>query len=164
MAPGTILAKVAQPWKLKAELKIAETQAKDILLGQVAAIDTRNGIIPGKVTRIDPAVQNGTVTVDVKLEGALPDGARPDLSVDGTITLEKLDNVVYVGRPVFGQANSLVTLFKLEPDGKHASRVQVKLGKSSVNTIEVLQGLSEGDQVILSDTSAWDAYDRIRLN
>jgi HlyD family secretion protein len=164
VAPGTILAKVAQPWKLKAELKIAETQAKDILLGQVAAIDTRNGIIPGKVTRIDPAVQNGTVTVDVKLEGALPDGARPDLSVDGTITLEKLDNVVYVGRPVFGQANSLVTLFKLEPDGKHASRVQVKLGKSSVNTIELLEGLQPGDQVVLSDMSAWDAHSRIRLN
>ncbi len=164
VAPGTILAKVAQPWKLKAELKIAETQAKDILLGQVAAIDTRNGIIPGKVSRIDPAVQNGTVTVDVKLEGALPQGARPDLSVDGTVTLEKLDNVVFVGRPVFGQANSLVTLFKLEQDGRHASRVQVKLGRSSVNTIELLEGLQPGDQVVLSDMSAWDAHNRIRLN
>jgi HlyD family secretion protein len=164
VAPGTILAKVAQPWKLKAELKIAETQAKDILLGQIAAVDTRNGIIPGKVSRIDPAVQNGTVTVDVKLEGELPQGARPDLSVDGTVTLEKLGNVVYVGRPVFGQPNSLVTLFKLEPDGKHASRVQVKLGRSSVNTIEILEGLQPSDQVVLSDMSAWDAHNRIRLN
>ncbi len=163
-APGAILAKVAQPWKLKAELKIAETQAKDILLGQVSAIDTRNGVIPGRVTRIDPAVLNGTVTVDVKLEGALPQGARPDLSVDGTIQLEKLDDVIYVGRPVFGQANSLVGLFKLEADGKHASRMQVKLGRTSVNTIEILEGLRPTDQVVLSDMSAWDAHDRVRLN
>jgi HlyD family secretion protein len=163
VAAGTILAKVAQPWKLKAELKIAETQAKDILLGLPAQIDTRNGVIPGKVVRIDPAVVNGTRTVDVKLAGELPAGAVPDLSVDGTITIEKLDDVVYVGRPVFGQANSVVTLFKIEPDGKHASRVQVKFGRNSVNTIEILEGLQPGDRVLLSDMSAWDAYNRIRL-
>lgn len=164
VTPGTNLARVAQPQRLKAELKIAETQAKDIVLGQVASIDTRNGIVPGRVVRIDPAVQQGTVTVDVALEGPLPQGARPDLSVDGTIELERLENVVHVGRPVNGQANSVVGLFKLDPDGKNASRIQVKLGRSSVNTIEIVEGLKPGEQVILSDTSAWDAYDRIRLN
>jgi HlyD family secretion protein len=162
--PGAVLAKVAQPWKLKAELKIAETQAKDILIGQVAQIDTRNGIVDGKVVRIDPAVLNGTVTVDVKLEGELPQGARPDLSVDGTVELERLSEVVFVGRPVFGQPNSLVGLFKLESDGKHASQTTVRLGRSSVNTIEIVEGLNVGDQVILSDMSAWDAHKRIRLN
>ena len=161
---GTALAKVAQPSHLKAVLKIAETQVKDVTIGQPAQIDTRNGLIPGKVSRIDPAVLNGTVDVDVRLEGALPQGARPDLSVDGTIQLEKLDDVVYVGRPVFGQAESTVTLFKLEPEGKYANRVQVKLGRSSVNTIEIRDGLRVSDQVILSDMSAWDQYDRIRLN
>jgi HlyD family secretion protein len=164
VTPGTQLAKVAQPWKLKAELKIAETQAKDIAIGQVAQIDTRNGVIPGRVIRIDPAVVNGTVTVDCSLEGELPPGARPDLSVDGTVEIERLADVVYVGRPVFGQANSLITLFKLEADGKHASRVQVRLGRSSVNTIEILEGLQVGDRVILSDMSAQDGRDRIRLN
>jgi HlyD family secretion protein len=162
--PGAILAKVAQPWKLKAELKIAETQAKDILIGQVAQIDTRNGVVNGRVVRIDPAVVNGTVTVDVKLEGELPQGARPDLSVDGTVELERLSEVVYVGRPVFGQPNSLVGLFKLESDGRHASQTTVRLGRSSVNTIEIVEGLNVGDQVILSDMSAWDAHKRIRLN
>jgi len=161
---GTNLARVAQPHKLKAELKIAETQAKDIQIGQKAEVDTRNGIILGRVSRIDPAVQQGTVTVDVRLEGELPPGARPDLSVDGTIEIETLVNVLYVGRPTFGQPNSTVGLFRLEPDGKHASRVQVKLGRSSVNNVEILDGLRLGDQVILSDMSAWDAYDRIRLN
>ncbi len=160
---GTILAKVAQPWKLKAELKIAETQAKDIVLGQIASIDTRNGVVPGKVSRIDPAVQNGTVTVDVRLEGELPQGARPDLSVDGTIELERLNDVLYVGRPVIGQPNSMVGLFKLDPQTKEANRVTVRLGRSSVNTIEVLDGLKVGDQVILSDMSAWDAHNRIEL-
>jgi HlyD family secretion protein len=164
VAIGTILAKVAQPSKLKAELKIAETQAKDIMIGQLAQIDTRNGIIQGRVSRIDPAVQNGTVTVDVRLEGELPQGARPDLSVDGTVELERLNDVVYVGRPVFGQPNSTITLFRLEPDEKEALRVQVKLGRSSVNTIEVVEGLKVGDQVILSDMTAQDAHDRIRLN
>jgi HlyD family secretion protein len=164
VAIGTKLARVAQPKKLKAELKIPETQAKDIQIGQKAEIDTRNGIIAGRVSRIDPAVVSGTVTVDAKLEGELPQGARPDLSVDGTVEIEKLTDVLYVGRPTYGQTNSQVGLFKLEPDGKGAIRVQVKLGRSSVNTIEILEGLRVGDQVILSDMSAWDAYDRIRLN
>lgn len=162
--PGTNLARVVEPQHLKAELKIAETQAKDIQLGQQAEIDTRNGIIPGHVSRIDPAAQQGTVTVDVALDGQLPQGARPDLTVDGTVELERLDNVIYVGRPAFGQSQSAVSMFKLEPDGKSAVRVSVKLGRSSVSTIEVLEGLQPGDQVILSDTSAWDAYNRILLN
>lgn len=163
VTPGTTLAKVVQPQHLKAELKIAETQAKDIQLGLPAAVDTHNGVIPGHVTRIDPAVVNGTVTVDVALDGMLPQGARPDLSVDGTIDLERMANVLYVGRPAFGQEQSLVGMFKLELDEKMAARVQVKLGRSSVNTVEILQGLKEGDQVILSDMSRWDNFDRIRL-
>jgi HlyD family secretion protein len=161
---GTPLAKITQPWKLKAELKIAETQAKDIAIGQDAQVDTRNGIIPGKVMRIDPSVINGTRTVDVRLVGALPPGAVPDLSVDGTIELENLSDVVFVGRPVFGQPNSTITLFKVDPDGKGAERTTVKLGRSSVNTIEVVDGLKVGDKVILSDMSAQDGHDRIRLN
>lgn len=161
---GTNLARVADPTKLKAEVKIAETQAKDIQIGQLASIDTRNGIVPGRVVRIDPSVQNGTVTVDVTLTGALPLGARPDLSVDGTIELEHLDDVVYVGRPAFGQENSTVGIFKLGPDGVYATRTQVQLGKSSVNTIQILGGLQPGDRVILSDMSQWDANDRIRLD
>jgi HlyD family secretion protein len=164
VTPGGNLARVAQPDKLKAQLRIAETQAKDIEVGQKAVIDTRNGLIDGKVMRIDPAVREGTVTVDVELVGALPKGARPDLSVDGTIELERLNDVLYVGRPAYGQAESTIGLFKLLEDGETAVRAQVRLGRSSVNTIEVIQGLVEGDQVILSDTSAWDAYDRIRLN
>jgi HlyD family secretion protein len=161
---GTILAKVVQPQKLKAELKISETQAKDVQIGQKVKVDTRNGIIPGSVSRIDPSVREGTVTVDVKLEGALPPGARPDLSVDGTIELEHLDNVVYVGRPATGQPNSTISLFRLGPDGREASRVAVKLGRSSVSTIEVVEGLRPGDKVILSDMSQWDAQERVRLN
>lgn len=164
VAPGTILAKIAQPHKLKATLKIPETQVKDVAIGQSASIDTRNGIIPGHVSRIDPAAVNGTVDVDVALDGPLPPGARPDLSVDGTITLEKLANVEYVGRPVIGQPGAKITLFKLDTDGKEAQRVPVSLGRSSVNNIEVLDGLKVGDQVILSDMSAQDAYNRIRLN
>ena len=164
VAAGTILAKVAQPTHLKAELKIAETQAKDVQIGQVAAIDTRNGIIPGTVTRIDPAVREGTVLVDVRLDGALPPGARPDLSVDGTIELERLENVLYVSRPAFGQPESLVGLFKLTPDGKEANRTRVRLGRGSVNTIEILEGLDVGDEVILSDMSNWDDQDRVRIN
>jgi HlyD family secretion protein len=162
--PGANLARVADPTKLKAEVKIAETQAKDIQIGQPASIDTRNGIVDGRVARIDPSVQNGTVTVDVTLTGALPLGARPDLSVDGTIELEHLDNVVYVGRPAFGQERSTVGIFKLDPDGVYATRTQVQLGRSSVNTIEIVSGLQPGDRVILSDMSQWDANDRIRLN
>jgi len=160
---GTVVAKVAQA-TLQAELQIAETQAKDILLGQKAAIDTRNGIIPGHVVRIDPNVINGTRTVDCKLDGPLPSGAVPDLSVDGTVEIQRLADVVYIGRPVFGQPDSSVSLFKLEPDGKGAARVTVKLGRSSVNTIEVLDGLKVGDQVILSDMSAQDQNPRIRLD
>jgi HlyD family secretion protein len=170
VAAGTPLGKVAQASKLKAELKIAETQVKDIAIGQPATIDTRlagggsNGLIEGRISRIDPSILNGTVTVDVALKGALPLGARPDLSVDGTIQLEKLDDVVYVGRPVFGQQDSTVQLFKLEPDGKYANKIKVTFGRSSVNTIEVKDGLKVGDRVILSDMSAYDNYDRIKLN
>jgi HlyD family secretion protein len=163
VAPGTNLARVANPSRLKAEIKIAETQAKDIQLGQKAEVDTRNGIVQGRVARIDPSVQNGTRTVDVTLTGDLPKGAVPDLSVDGTIELERLNDVLFMGRPAFGQDQSVVGLFKIGEDGVNAERVQVKLGRSSVNTIEVLSGLKVGDQVILSDMSAYDAYDRIRL-
>lgn len=161
--PGTVLAVVAQPAKLKAELRIAETQAKDIVVGQKATIDTRNGLIPGVVSRIDPAVREGTVTVDVALTGELPRGARPDLSVDGTIEIERLEDVLYVGRPAYGQANSRITLFKVQEDDT-AVRVPVELGKSSVNTIEIVRGLDEGDRVILSDISRYEDYDRIRLD
>ncbi|PYQ82499.1 MAG: RND transporter [Acidobacteria bacterium] len=163
VAPGTNLARVANPTRLKAEIKIAETQAKDIQLGQKAEVDTRNGVVDGRVARIDPSVINGTRTVDVTLIGGLPKGAVPDLSVDGTIELERLNDVLYMGRPAFGQEQSVVGLFKIGSDGVNAERVQVKLGKSSVNTVEVLSGLKVGDQVILSDMSAYDAYDRIRL-
>ena len=163
VAPGTNLARVADPKRLKAEIKIAETQAKDIQIGQKAEVDTRNGIVSGLVARIDPSVVNGTRTVDVTLPGELPKGAVPDLSVDGTIELEQMNNVVYMGRPAFGQEQSTVGLFKIDSDGVNAERVQVKLGRSSVNTVEVLSGLKVGDQVILSDMSAYDAYDRIRL-
>jgi len=163
VAPGTMLAKVVQPDQLKASLKIAETQARDIQIGQPASIDTHNGVISGRVTRIDPAVQNGTVTVDVELIGSLPQGARPDLSVDGTIDLERLTNVLYVGRPALGNENSTLSLFKLDPDGKGATRVPVKVGRASVNNIQVLEGLKEGDTVILSDMSRYDNVDRIRL-
>ncbi|MEX1128494.1 MAG: HlyD family efflux transporter periplasmic adaptor subunit [Vicinamibacterales bacterium] len=162
VGPGTNLARVADPTRLKAEVRIAETQTKDIRIGQVAEVDTRNGIIQGKVMRIDPTATGGTVGVDISLEGELPPGARPDLSVDGTITLEKLADVIKVGRPAFGQENSEVLLFKLDGKGE-AHRVKVRLGRSSVNEIEVLEGLQPGDEVILSDMSAHDAYDRIRL-
>jgi HlyD family secretion protein len=164
VTPGTPLARVAQPENLKAVVKIAETQAKDILIGQKATVDTRNGVIEGHVARVDPAAQQGTVTVDIALDGELPKGARPELSVDGTIELERLANVLYVGRPAQGQAESLVGLFRLEEGGKEATRARVKLGRASVNTVEVVEGLKEGDRVVLSDTSAWDAFDRIRLN
>ena len=160
---GTNLARVGDPTVLKAELRIAETQAKDVQIGQTAAIDTRNGIIPGHVTRIDPAVENGTVTVDVALDGALPRGARPDLTVDGTIELERMDDVLFVGRPVFGQEESVVSLFRIEADDTHAARTRVSLGRASVNTIEVLDGLQPGDRVVLSDMSTWDQFDRVRI-
>lgn len=162
VAPGANLARVADPSHLKAELKVPETQAKDIQPGLMAAVDTRFGVVAGTVTRMDPSVQNGTVTVDVALTGELPKGARPDLSIDGTIELEHLRDVLYVGRPAFGQEQSAVGLFKVQADGT-ATRVQVKLGATSANAVEIRSGLNAGDQVILSDTSSWDSYDRIKL-
>ena len=161
--PGAMLAKIVQPEHLMAELKVAETQARDVQIGEPAAVDTHNGVIAGTVMRVDPAVQNGTVTVDVKLTGELPKGARPDLSVDGTIDLERMADVLYVGRPAFGQENSTISLFKLDADGKGAARVAVKVGRASVNSIQLLEGLHDGDMVILSDMSRWDNVDRIRL-
>ena len=163
VSPGAMLAKVVQPDHLMAELKVAETQARDVQIGEPASVDTHNGVIAGTVMRVDPGVQNGTVTVDVKLTGEIPKGARPDLSVDGTIDLERLDNVLYVGRPAFGQENSTISLFRLEGDGHDAARVQVKVGRASVNSIQVIEGLREGDTVVLSDMSLWDNTDRIRL-
>jgi HlyD family secretion protein len=160
---GTVLARVAQPTHLKAALKIAETQAKDIQIGQKASVDTHNGVIEGHVMRIDPAVQNGTVTVDVALDGALPPGARPDLSVEGTVEIERLTDVLFVGRPVHGEANSTVGLFKLVDGGSDAARIQVELGRTSVNTVEIKKGLQVGDTVVLSDMSAWDNFDRVQL-
>ena len=161
--PGAELAKIVQPNHLLAELKIPETQARDVQIGEPASIDTHNGVITGEVSRVDPAVQNGTVTVDVKLTGELPKGARPDLSVDGTIDLEKLENVLYVGRPAFGQESSTILMFKLDPAGNAATRTQVKTGRASVNLIQIDSGLKEGDTVILSDMSRWDNTDRVRL-
>jgi multidrug efflux pump subunit AcrA (membrane-fusion protein) len=158
-----MLAKVVEPNHLMATLKVAETQARDVQIGEPASIDTHNGVITGAVMRVDPAVQNGTVTVDIKLVGELPKGARPDLSVDGTIDLERLDNVLYVGRPAFGQENSTIGLFKLGADGHEASRVPVKVGRASVNSIQIIDGLREGDTVILSDMSRWDNTERVRL-
>jgi HlyD family secretion protein len=163
LLPGAMLAKVIQPNHLMAELKVAETQARDVQIGQPALIDTHNGTVAGAVLRVDPAVQNGTVTVDVKITGELPQGARPDLSVDGTIDLERLEDVLYVGRPAFGQENSTISLFKLNREGREAVRVPVKVGRASVNSIQVLEGLHEGDTVILSDMSRYDNTDRIRL-
>lgn len=164
VAPGTTLAKVVQPDQLKASLKIAETQARDISIGQPAEVDTHNGVIAGKVMRIDPAVVNGTVTVDVELAGALPQGARPDLSVDGTIDLERMGDVLFVGRPAFGNENSTIQLFKLTADGKYAVRAPVKVGRASVNSLQIIEGLSVGDVVILSDMSRWDGTDKIQLD
>jgi HlyD family secretion protein len=161
--PGQELARVVQPLPLKAVLRIPETQAREVAIGQRAAVDTRNGIVEGRVTRIDPAVQSGAVTVDVALEGPLPPGARPDLSVDGTIEIERLDDVLYMPRPAYGQAGSRTTLFRLEPDGRSAVRVPVILGRSSVNTIEIEEGLQRGDRVILSDMSTSDGHDRVRV-
>jgi HlyD family secretion protein len=163
VAAGAVLAKVAEPTRLKAVIRVPETLAKDVQIGQLVSVDTRNGIVAGKVARVDPAVQNGTVTVDVTLTAALPAGARPDLTVDGTVELERLADVIYVGRSAQAQPDAMITLFKLEPDGVTASRTKVVLGRASVSTIEVKEGLQPGDQVILSDTSAWDAADRIRL-
>jgi HlyD family secretion protein len=160
---GISLAKVTNPKRLKAQLKVPETQARDVLIGQRAWVDTRSTLLPGKVVRVDPAAEQGTVTVDVALEAELPREARPDLSVDGTVELERLEDAVFVGRPIYGQADSTVSLFKLEADKSHATRVQVKFGRSSVNTIEVVEGLAVGDEIILSDTREWDRFDRLRV-
>lgn len=163
VVPGLVLAKVVQPTRLKAVIRVPETQANDVQIGQRAAIDTRNGIVMGRVVRMDPASQNGTVTVDVALEGVLPAGARPDLSVDGTIEIERLSDVMYVGRPAYGQANSTIGMFKMTADGHYADRVQVRVGRTSANTIEIVQGLAPGDSVILSDMSRWDSADRVKI-
>jgi multidrug resistance efflux pump len=163
VTPGTRLARVVQPGRLKAELRIPETQVRDVAIGQPAMIDTRTDTIVGRVIRIDPAAENGSVTVDVALDGPLPRGARPDLSVDGTIEIERLDDVLFVGRPAYGQANSVVGLFKVDPDENGATRVSVRLGRSSVNVIEIVEGLAEGNVVVLSDMSRWDAVDRVRI-
>jgi HlyD family secretion protein len=164
VALGANIARVARPDELQAELRVPETQARDVQLGQLVSVDTRNGLVEGRVSRIDPAVREGTVQVDVELTGKLPQGARPDLSVDGTIEIERLPRVVFTGRPAYGQPNSTIGLFKLIEDGRYAVRVPVEVGRTSVNSVEVLQGLAVGDEVILSDTSAWDDADRIRLN
>jgi len=160
---GTNLARVANPARLKAEIGISETQARDVQLGQAVKVDTRNGVVAGEVARIDPAVKDGAVTVDVRLDGELPRGARPDLSVDGTVVLERMEDVVYMGRPVQGEAGGKLSLFKLDGDGRHAVRVPVRLGRVSVNAVEVREGLSPGDQVILSDMAGQDGVDRILL-
>jgi HlyD family secretion protein len=161
--PGQSLARVVEPGRLMAVLRVPETQARDLAVGQTAAIDTRNGIVEGRVRRIDPSVQQGAVAVEVALIGELPRGARPDLSVEGTIQIERLDDVLFTGRPAYGQAQSLVSVWKLVDGGKSAVRVPVRLGRSSVNTIEIVEGLEPGDRVILSDLSAYDAHDRIRV-
>ncbi len=163
VTPGTNLARVAEPSRLKAELRVPATQARDVEVGQQVSIDTRNGLVAGRVARIDPAVREGTVLVDIELTGDLPQGARPDMSIDGAIEIERLQEVLYTGRPAFGQEQGTVGLFRLDPDGVHARRVPVRLGRSSIKSIEVVEGLAEGDQVVLSDTSRWDDYDRIRL-
>jgi HlyD family secretion protein len=163
VAPGTNLARVSNPSRLKAEVRVPETQAKDVKIGQVATVDTRNGTVPGRVVRIDLAAQQGTVAVDIGLEGTLPAGARPDLNVDATIEIERLADVLFVGRPVQGQPDSTVGLFKVVEDGREAVLVPVKLGRTSVNTVEVVQGLQVGDRVILSDMSNWANFDRVRL-
>jgi HlyD family secretion protein len=163
VTPGTILARVVDPKRLKAELRISETQAKDVMIGQRATIDTRSEILEGEVIRVDPTVLNGTVTIDVRLAGELPAYLRPDLSVDGRVILDHREDVLKVSRPVYAQRDSTISLFKMEPDGIHASRARVSIGQTSVNEIEILDGLQAGDQVILSDMSAWDDYDRIRL-
>ncbi len=160
---GTTLARVVQPGRLKAVLRIPETQAKDLVVGLPASVDTRNGVVRGRVVRIDPSVQNGSVAIDVTLEGPLPRGARPDLSVDGTVDIERLTNVMYVGRPAYGQAESTVSMFRLDPAGDEAQRAQVKLGRGSASTVEVVSGLKPGDVVILSDMSAYDGAERVRL-
>jgi len=163
VATGTMLAKVAEPTRLQAELRVPATRARDVRRGQAVSVDTRNGLVVGTVTRVDPSVHEGSVMVEVRLDGSLPDGARPDMAVDGAIQIERLTDVLFVGRPVQSQENATIGLYRLEGDGKHALRVSVELGSSSVDTIEIIDGLREGDRVILSDTSRWDEHDKIRL-
>ena len=163
VAAGTNIARVAQPERLKAELRVAETQARDIAIGQPVSVDTRNGVVAGRVSRVDPAVQNGTVAVDVVIEGVLPKGARPDLTVDGVIELERLENVLYVARPVQASDGATIGLFRLTPDGNEALRTSVSIGRTSVNAVEIRSGLAEGDRVILSDMSTWDQHERVKL-
>lgn len=163
VAPGTNLARVAEPARLKAVVRVPETQARDVQVGQKASVDTRNGVVPGHVARVDPASKEGMVAVDIALDGALPKGARPELTVDGTIELERLENVLRVGRPAYGQEEAAAAVFRLEGDAGEAVRVNVRFGRASVSTVEIVDGLKEGDRVILSDTSAWNAFDRIRL-
>jgi HlyD family secretion protein len=163
VAPGTNLARVAEPARLKAVVRVPETQARDVQVGQKASVDTRNGVVPGHVARVDPASREGMVAVDIALDGALPKGARPELTVDGTIELERLENVLRVGRPAYGQEEAAASVFRLEEDPGEAVRVNVRFGRASVSTVEIVDGLKEGDRVILSDTSAWNAFDRIRL-
>ncbi|MCK5375747.1 MAG: HlyD family efflux transporter periplasmic adaptor subunit [Acidobacteria bacterium] len=163
VATGTMLAKVAEPTRLQAELRVPATRARDVRPGQAVSVDTRNGLVDGTVTRVDPSVHEGSVMVEVRLDGSLPDGARPDMAVDGAIQIERLTDVLYVGRPVQSQENATIGLYRLEGDGKHALRVRVELGSSSVDTIEIVDGLREGDRVILSDTSRWDEHEKIRL-
>ena len=163
VVPGTILAKVVQPEKLKAVIRIPETQAAGLAIGQIASVDTRTGFVPGHVIRIDPAAQEGTVTVDIALDGALPAGARPDISVDATITIERLNDVLYTGRPAYGQPNATVGMFKLVEGGHYAVRIPVKLGRTSVNAVEIVQGLAEGDSVVLSDMTRYDNVERVKL-
>jgi HlyD family secretion protein len=164
VTPGLTVARVYNPHKLKAELKIAETQTRDIAIGQDVTIDTRVGLVQGHVIRMDPAPQNGTLTVDASLEGELPKGTRPELNVDGKILLERLEDILYVGRPVHGQERSTIGMFRVTPDGTRAERVRVSLGRTSVNAIEIIDGLKEGDRVIISDTSSFDSVERVRLN
>jgi HlyD family secretion protein len=163
VSPGTILAKVAQPTRLMAELKVPETQAKDVAISQIVQVDTRNGVVQGRVSRVDPTVKEGTVTVDVRFEGGMPPGARPDMNVDGVIEIERLADAVFVGRPAFAQPNATVSLFRLEPDGRTAVRTQVAFGRTSVSIIEIVRGLQVGDTVILSDMSTWESHDRVVL-
>lgn len=163
VGPGEKLARVVEPTRLKAVIRVAETSAKDLALGLPCEIDTRNGVVKGKVVRIDPAAQNGTVAVDVSLEGELPKGSRPDLTVDGTIEVARLSDTLYVGRPAQGAGESTISLFRVDPATGEAHRVRVRLGRASVNSVQILEGLELGDEVILSDASAWDAFDRIRL-
>lgn len=163
VSAGAILARITNPKKLKAQLKVPEVQARDVIIGLTAEVDTYNGTVSGTVSRIDPTVMEGNVTVDIKLNSELPEGARPDLSVVGTIEIERLNDIIYVGRPVFASSEATVELFKLVEDGKYAVRTRVQLGRSSVSTIEVIEGLVPGDEIILSDMSQWDEYDKIRL-